>query len=93
MMLIAVISLVVPSAFSRFFSSEATMRQEQFLNLGMAFVLLIAYGLYLLFMLKTHPEFFSAAGGQEETIMARASNGDYQGRSAACSSPRSWRRG
>jgi Ca2+:H+ antiporter len=66
MMLIAVISLVVPSAFSRFFSSEATMRQEQFLNLGMAFVLLIAYGLYLLFMLKTHPEIFSAAGSQEE---------------------------
>jgi Ca2+:H+ antiporter len=66
MMLIAVISLVVPSAFSRFFSSEATIRQEQLLNLGMAFVLLIAYGLYLLFMLKTHPESFSAAGGQEE---------------------------
>ena len=66
MMLIAVISLVVPSSFSRFFSSEATMRQEQLLNLGMAFVLLIAYGLYLLFMLKTHPEFFAAAGGQEE---------------------------
>src|SRR6266566_4331817 len=66
MMLIAVISLVVPSAFSRFFSSEATMRQEQLLNLGMAFVLLIAYGLYLLFMLKTHPESFSAVGSQED---------------------------
>jgi Ca2+:H+ antiporter len=66
MMLMAVISLVVPSAFSRFFSSEATMRQEHLLNVGMAFVLLIAYGLYLLFMLKTHPEFFAAAGGQEE---------------------------
>jgi hypothetical protein len=24
---------------------------------------LIVYGLYLLFMLKTHPEFFAAAGG------------------------------
>jgi formate hydrogenlyase subunit 4 len=66
MMLIAVISLVVPSAFSRFFSAEAIVREEQLLNLGMAFVLLIAYGLYLLFMLKTHPESFSAAGGQEE---------------------------
>ena len=66
MMLIAVISLVVPSAFSRFFSSEATMRQEQFLNLGMAFVLLIAYGLYLLFHAEDSPEIFSAAGGQEE---------------------------
>ena len=66
MMLIAVISLVVPSAFSRFFSSEATMRQEQLLNLGMAAVLLIAYTLYLVFMLKTHPEFFAGASTQEE---------------------------
>ena len=66
MMLIAVISLTVPSTFSRFFSSEAMLRQEQLLNLGMAMVLLVAYGLYLLFMLKTHPEVFSAAGGQEE---------------------------
>src|SRR6185503_14125919 len=31
-----------------------------------AFVLLITYGLYLLFMLKTHPESFAAVGGQEE---------------------------
>jgi Ca2+:H+ antiporter len=66
MMLIAVISLAVPSTFSRFFASEATMRHEQLLNLGVAIVLLITYGLYLLFMLKTHPEFFSAASGQEE---------------------------
>jgi len=66
MMLIAVISLVVPSAFSRFFSSEAMIRQEQLLNLGMAGVLLVAYALYLVFLLKTHPEFFSAVGGQEE---------------------------
>src|SRR5215813_10017480 len=66
MMLIAVISLVVPSAFNRFFSSAATMREEQLLNLGMVVVLLVSYGLYLLFMLKTHPEFFSGSGVQEE---------------------------
>ena len=66
MMLIAVISLAVPSTFSRFFSSEATMRQEQMLNLGVAIVLLVGYGLYLLFMLGTHLESFSAAGSQEE---------------------------
>ena len=66
MMLIAVISLVVPSAFNRFFSPEATMREEQLLNLGMVVVLLVSYGLYLLFMLKTHPEFFSAASTEEE---------------------------
>jgi len=66
MMLIAVISLTAPSIFSRFFSSEETMRQEQLLNLGTAIVLLITYGLYLYFMLKTHPEFFSSAGTQDE---------------------------
>jgi Ca2+:H+ antiporter len=61
-----VISLVVPSAFNRFFSPDETIRQEQLLNLGMVAVLLVAYGLYLLFMLKTHPEFFSAASSEEE---------------------------
>jgi Ca2+:H+ antiporter len=66
MMLIAVISLAVPSTFSRFFSSEAVMREEQLLNLGVAIVLLIGYGLYLLFMLGTHLESFSTASSQEE---------------------------
>jgi Ca2+:H+ antiporter len=32
----------------------------------MAFVLLVAYGLYLLFMLKTHPEFFSSSVSNAE---------------------------
>jgi len=66
MMLIAVVSLAVPSTFSRFFSSEATVRDEQLLNIGVAIVLLIGYGLYLLFMLKTHIDDFAAAGGEEE---------------------------
>src|SRR5580765_8134909 len=50
MMLIAVVSLTVPSAFSRFFAAEAVVPEEQLLNLGIAFILLIGYGLYLLFM-------------------------------------------
>jgi len=58
MMLIAVLSLAVPSSFNRFFSPEATIHQEKLINLGMAVLLLAAYGLYLLFMLKTHPDFF-----------------------------------
>src|SRR3954451_20895266 len=62
MMLTAVISMAVPSAFDRFFGAETATREEQLVNLGMAFVLLIAYGLYLLFMLKTHPESFSGDG-------------------------------
>ena len=52
MMLIAVISLGVPSAFSRFFSPEETIRQESLLNAGLAVALLVAYALYLLFMSK-----------------------------------------
>jgi Ca2+:H+ antiporter len=66
MMLIAVISLIVPSAFNRFFSPDATIREEQLLNMGTVVVLLTAYGLYLVFMLKTHPEFFAAANSEGE---------------------------
>jgi len=62
MMLIAVISLAVPSAFSRFFAPEETIRQETMLNIGLAVLLLAAYALYLLFMLKTHPGEFAAEG-------------------------------
>jgi Ca2+:H+ antiporter len=62
MMLTAVISMAVPSAFNRFFGAETTTREEQMVNLGIAFVLLTAYGLYLLFMLRTHPESFSGDG-------------------------------
>lgn len=51
---------------SRFFASDATLHQEHLLNLGVEIILLIAYGLYLVFMPKTHPEFFTAAGAQEE---------------------------
>ncbi|MGH8681125.1 MAG: calcium/proton exchanger [Burkholderiales bacterium] len=66
MMLIAVISLAVPSAFSRFFAPEETLREEALLNVGLAFVLLAAYVLYLVFMLKTHREEFAGeAGGHE----------------------------
>jgi Ca2+:H+ antiporter len=60
MMLIAVISLLVPSTFSRILAPESTIRQEQLLNIGIAVVLLLAYGLYLLFSLKTHPKAFAS---------------------------------
>jgi Ca2+:H+ antiporter len=63
MMLIAVISLAVPSAFSRFFAPEETIREEALLNVGLAVVLLAAYVLYLLFMLKTHPKEFAGDEG------------------------------
>ena len=60
MMLLAAVSLAVPSAFSRYFSPTDTIRQEKMLNLGIAVLLLLAYGLYLLFSLKTHPKEFAS---------------------------------
>ena len=67
MMLIAATSLAIPSAFSRFFSTGGPIREEGLLNTGLAIVFLLAYGLYLLFMLGTHPEQFrSAAEASEE---------------------------
>lgn len=61
MMLLAAMSLAVPSAFSRYFSPDGTMREEHLLNVGIAATLLFAYALYLLFSLKTHPGWFESA--------------------------------
>jgi Ca2+:H+ antiporter len=66
MMLISAISLGVPSAFNRFFSPEQTLREEKLLNLGTAFVLLAAYALYLVFLLKTHPDYFQSVTAADE---------------------------
>jgi Ca2+:H+ antiporter len=65
MMMLAVISLTIPSAFERFFSAADVIRQQHLLNLGIAFLLLAAYGLYLLFSIKTHPEYFASVQGGE----------------------------
>jgi len=60
MMLMSAISLGVPSAFNRFFSPSGTMPEEKLVNVGTAIVLLAAYALYLVFLLKTHPDFFQS---------------------------------
>jgi Ca2+:H+ antiporter len=64
-MFLAAVSLAVPSAFSRVFAPEGTIRQEQMLNLGIAGLLLMAYGLYLFFCLKTHPGAFASVETDE----------------------------
>jgi len=61
MMLISAVSLGVPSAFNRFFSPAGTMHEEKLVNLGTAVVLLVSYVLYLVFLLKTHPDYFKSA--------------------------------
>jgi len=65
MMLIAVISLTVPSAFHRF-AGDTANTNENMLNLVLSGVLLLAYVLYLVFMLKTHPDFFHSGGPKAE---------------------------
>jgi Ca2+:H+ antiporter len=66
MMLLAALSMAVPAGFHRYFAPEGVIRQEQLLNLGIAVVLLLAYGLYLLFSLKTHRAAFESVEGGNE---------------------------
>ena len=65
MMLIAVISLMSPGIFSSVFAPDSTIIQEHYVNIGLAIVLLLLYGLYLVFMLRTHPDVFASEGGGE----------------------------
>ncbi len=61
MMFVAAVSMTVPSAFNRAFATQAgPIREEKMLNIGIAVLLLVAYGLYLLFSLKTHPHAFAS---------------------------------
>jgi Ca2+:H+ antiporter len=67
-LMLSVISIVVPSAFDNFIP-PTMVNQEHALNIGVAMVLLVTYALSLLFMLKTHPEYFApkqSAGATEE---------------------------
>jgi len=63
-MLLAALSMVVPAAFNRFLADSAP-RDAAALDLGVCIVLLAIYVLYLVFMLRTHPDFFSVVKGQE----------------------------
>ena len=65
MMMIAVLSMLVPSAFHRVFGSGGPTTNENSLNILLAFLLLASYGLYLIFQLKTHPESFKSEGKEE----------------------------
>ncbi|HEU5179296.1 MAG TPA: calcium/proton exchanger [Candidatus Polarisedimenticolia bacterium] len=61
LLLLAALAMIVPSLFHNFITPE-TAPIEQQLNYTVAGVLLLAYLLSLVFMLKTHPGFFAAEG-------------------------------
>ncbi|HEY6802708.1 MAG TPA: calcium/proton exchanger [Pyrinomonadaceae bacterium] len=64
MMFLAAVSMLVPSSFSRVFAPNGVIRAEAQLNVGIAFLLLAAYALYILYSLRTHASAF--AGPENE---------------------------
>jgi Ca2+:H+ antiporter len=61
MMLLAAMSMGIPSSFSRYLAPNAYIREERLLNIGIVVLLLLAYGLYLWFSLATHAGEFASA--------------------------------
>ncbi len=58
MLMVATISLIVPSLFHFLITPEAAVL-ERSLNTAVAVLLLVVYSLSLLFTLRTHPEYFA----------------------------------
>ena len=64
LLFLAVIALLVPSAIANVDRAPGAVTQA--LSLGLAVLLIVAYGLGMLFSLKTHPELFASAEHAEE---------------------------
>lgn len=65
MMFIAVISLALPSIYDQAFGAGGATVQQEKINVGLAALLLTLYGLYLVYMIRTHPEEFASVGKNE----------------------------
>jgi len=59
MLFLATIALMIPSAISHADTTSAEFSEK--LSLGLAMLLIVAYGCGMLFSLKTHREFFASA--------------------------------
>ncbi len=64
-LLLAALSMIGPASFHRFLS-ETAPRHAAALDTGVCVVLLVLYALYLVFMLRTHPDFFRVVKGAGE---------------------------
>src|SRR5262245_41518144 len=63
MMFIAVVCMALPSISERVFAPSGPTTEQESINVGLAVLLLALYGLYLLFVLRTHPDVFASVGG------------------------------
>jgi Ca2+:H+ antiporter len=70
MMTLAAISLILPAAFHYLGGAEAVSREGD-LSLEIAIVLLVTYGLHLLFSLRSHRHLFEGGHGEAEPDGAR----------------------
>jgi Ca2+:H+ antiporter len=89
MMMLAVISMMVPGGFHTLVTEE-TLRYERYLNTGIAIVLLVSYALSLLFMIKTHPDFFAGEKSHAEEGEPRLGIGTAVGLLVAASGLAAW---
>jgi Ca2+:H+ antiporter len=79
-MVLAWISLALPSAFHRSLGPETTFQTHQAtLDMVVAVVLLAVYGLFLFFLMKTHPETFAEINASETHDEADAHSGVARG--------------
>jgi Ca2+:H+ antiporter len=62
MMFIAVVCMALPSIYERVFAPTGAATEQESINVGLAVLLLALYGLYLLFVLRTHPDVFASVG-------------------------------
>jgi Ca2+:H+ antiporter len=65
MLLLAAIALILPATFE---SVEGTTVMLHRLSISMSLVLLVVYGLYLVFSLITHPELFRSSDAPEKAM-------------------------
>src|SRR6187397_3442029 len=63
LLFLATIALLIPSAVSQADSAAVTFNQQ--LSVGLAVLLIVVYGLGMLFSLKTHSELFASAAQAE----------------------------
>lgn len=100
MMLISVLSLAIPSVFSRFFLAESSgtvaegisgagMPQQSIINLVTAGLLLLMYVAYLIFLLKTHPDFFRSAAAETDASVKQGDGFSNEGAHEQSAEP-SW---